>query len=360
MDDTLLNLRLLEDILSDQGYRVLALPRGDLALRAAKRHPPDLVLLDIMMPEMDGFEVCRRLKADETLRDVPVLFLSALNDPASKVQAFAAGGVDYVSKPFHAEEVLARVQAHLSLRRMRLELERYSRHLEDLVEEKVREIADAQTATIVALSQLAETRDENTGAHIERTAAYCVLLAQALRGRRGFEIIDDAFVENLHRAAPLHDIGKVGIPDSLLLKEGRLTPAEYGVMKTHTLIGVRTLQTALRHYPKNLFLQMGVAIARSHHEKWDGTGYPDGLAGEAIPAAARIMAVADVSDALRSSRPYQEPFSHEESRFLILEGSGSHFDPSVVEAFEEAQDRFLEVSEEWREPESGDPAELRR
>ncbi|WP_232207740.1 HD domain-containing phosphohydrolase [Aminomonas paucivorans] len=352
MDDTPLNLQLLEDLLTGWGYRVLPFPRGDLALEAALRSAPDLILLDIVMPEPDGFEVCRRLKAHETLRDVPVIFLSSLEDPATKVSAFAVGGVDYVSKPFHAEEVRARVRTHLDLRRMRLELEQHTRRLEDLVETKVREISEAQLATITALSKLAASRDEDTGAHIERTAAYCGILAETLGRRPEFAgQIDGTFVENLRRAAPLHDIGKVGVPDRILLKPGKLSPEEFEVMKTHTLIGERTLRSALLQHPGNLFLHMGMAIARSHHERWDGSGYPDGLTGEEIPLVARIMAVADVYDALRSRRTYKASLSHEESGFLVQEGSGDLFDPSVVAAFREAEARFREVSEEEGEPE---------
>ena len=232
VDDTPANLTLLSKMLQGQGYRVVAFLRGRMALEAAAKTPPDLILLDINMPEMDGFEVCRRLKADASLKDIPVLFISALTETMDKVKAFSLGGVDYVSKPFQPEEVTARVETHLRLRRLQLELMKTNLHLEDRVKEQVREISDSQLATILAMSKLAECRDDDTGRHIERTQAFCVLLAGELRKNpRYAESIGEAFVENIGRAAPLHDIGKVGIADQILLKAGKLTPEEFEIMK---------------------------------------------------------------------------------------------------------------------------------
>jgi len=334
VDDTPANLKLLEEMLSGEGYRALMFPSGSLALKAAVRNPPDLILLDIMMPEMDGFETCRRLKEDSATQEIPVIFLSALNDTESKVKAFSMGGVDYVTKPFQFSEVKTRVETHIALRRSQTLLKRQNQHLEEMIQEKVREISESQLATIFAVSKLAESRDDETGWHIERTRIFCRDLAQKLADTSsyGAEITSD-FIENIYHASPLHDIGKVGITDNILLKPGRLTAEEFEIMKTHTLIGASTLQTVYQKYPGNAFLSMGIDIALSHHEKWDGSGYPDGLAGEQIPLSARIMAIADVYDALRSKRPYKEPFSHEKSSAIIREGAGRHFDPQVVEAF---------------------------
>lgn len=341
VDDTPANLTILVELLGRRGYRVAAFPRGSMALKAAALEAPDLMLLDIMMPDMDGFEICRRLKEDEKLREVPVLFISALDDPAGKVRAFAAGGVDYVTKPFQEEELAARVRTHLALGRMRKELERHNQYLEDLVREKVREISESQLATILALSKLAESRDDVTGKHIERTRIYCRLIALCIRGDPRYrEIVTDEFVENIYHAAPLHDIGKVGIPDRILLKPGKLSPEEFEIMKTHTTLGAGTLERVLEEYPGNALLKMGITLTRYHHEKWDGSGYPDGLAGEGIPLGGRIMALADVYDALRSHRPYKEAFSHKQSAAVILEGRGSHFDPAVVDAFEDCASEF--------------------
>ncbi|MFZ4441288.1 MAG: HD-GYP domain-containing protein [Syntrophales bacterium] len=344
VDDTPANLKLLTEMLQTKGYLVLTFPRGAMALRAAAKKPPDLILLDIQMPEMDGFEVCKRLKANVALAEIPVIFISALTETEDKVKAFAVGGVDYVSKPFQFAEVNARVETHLHLHKMRLELLQHNLHLEDLVKEKVREISDSQLATIIALAKLAESRDDDTGQHIEHTRIYCKIMAEKLRGySRDTDSIDAAFIEDIYHAASLHDIGKVGISDNILLKPGKLTPEEFEIIKTHTVIGANTLQTAHSRDPRNAFINMGMAIARSHHEKWDGSGYPDGLAGEEIPLTARIMAVADVYDALRSKRPYKPAFTHEKSCGIIKEGSGRHFDPALIEAFMTMKTEFAKI-----------------
>jgi putative two-component system response regulator len=346
VDDTPANLKLLEEMLQQQSYRVKQFPRGAMALKAAARNPPDLILLDIMMPEMDGFEVCRRLKADENLKDVPVLFISALDGTDYKIKAFSAGGLDYVTKPFQKKEVLSRVKTHIELHQARRELKKHSLHLEELVQEKVQEISDSQLATILAISKLAEYRDYETGGHIERTQAFCQILARELQEYHSYaESITDSFIESIYHASPLHDIGKVGIADNILLKPGKLTPEEFEIMKTHTIIGSTTLQTVQCKYPGNAFINMGIALTRSHHEKWDGSGYPEGLVGEEIPFSCRIMAIADVYDALRSKRPYKEAFSHEKSCRIIEEEAGSHFDPVAVEAFTKIKSEFAVIRE---------------
>lgn len=347
VDDTPANLRLLEKMLQSDGYRVLVFPSGQLALDAASRKSPDLILLDINMPIMDGFEVCKRLKTNPRLQEIPVIFLSALTDTINKVKAFSAGGVDYVTKPFQYEEVCARVKTHLRIRRMQQELELHNLHLEELVNAKIAEISDSKLAAIVALAKLAESRDDETGQHVERTRIFCKLLASKLRQKpRYADSINEAFIENIYHASALHDIGKVGILDSTLLKPGKFNSQEFDTMKRHTTIGANTLQKARGKYTKNAFLNMGIAIARSHQEKWDGSGYPDGLAGEDIPLSARIMAVADVYDALRSSRPYKTPFSHEESSTIILKGAGNHFDPAVVDVFDSVNAEFATIRDQ--------------
>jgi len=303
IDDTPANLTLLAGMLKEQGYKARLVPNGKLALQAAADDPPDLILLDIMMPEMDGYEVCRRLKEDEKLKKIPVIFISALNEPMDKVKAFSVGGLDYVAKPFHFEEVQARVDTHLKLNRLQIELERHNHHLEELVQAQVKEISDSQMATIFALAKLAESRDDDTGKHLERVQVFCRTLAIRLSEVHPYNLeIDAAFIENIYCASPLHDIGKVAIQDSILLKPGKLTPEEFEIMKTHAILGAQTLEAVRTKYPKNAFIDMGIAIAACHHEKWDGSGYPKGMAGADIPVCARIMAVADVYDALRSKR----------------------------------------------------------
>jgi putative two-component system response regulator len=348
VDDTPANLTLLAKMLGERGYRVRPVPSGGLAIKAAASDPPDLMLLDISMPEMDGFELCRRLKEDPRLREVPVIFISALTETEGKVKAFQRGGVDYITKPFQIEEVEARVETHLKLRRAQAELERYARYLEQLVEEKVKEISESQLATIFAMVKLAESRDDETGTHIWRVREYCLSLANALRGEPAFrQTITDPFVRDLYNAAPLHDIGKVGIPDSILLKPDRHTPDESEIMKTHTLLGAETLEGVRNNYPRNSFIAMGVQVAHSHHERWDGSGYPLGLTGEEIPPAAQIMAVADVYDALRTPRRYKPAYDHSESVSIITRGDGrtkpSHFDRRILPVFASIATEFAAI-----------------
>ncbi len=345
VDDQPENLNLLGLALRGKGYDVRPVPSGKIALRAAAMAAPDLILLDIHMPDMDGYEVCRRLKKDERLRKIPVLFISAMNGTEDKMRAFDAGGVDYVTKPFQFEEVCARVMTHLELRRLHAELERHNVQLQELVAAQVKEISDSQIAVIFALAKLSESRDDDTGKHIDRVRAICKMLAMELAANGECPAIDDTYVENIFWASPLHDVGKVGIVDAILLKPGKLTADEFDVMMTHTIIGAKTLEAVSRQYRNNAFLNMGVEIARSHHERWDGAGYPDGLAGENIPLSARIMAVADVYDALRSERPYKTAFSHEKTRDIILEETGAQFAPLIVNAFRCAEENLAELYE---------------
>lgn len=340
VDDTAENLRLLSEMLSGTGYRVRAFSGGATALQAARRDPPDLILLDIGMPGMDGYQVCEALKQDDDLRGVPVLFLSALRDINAKIRAFSTGGLDYIEKPFRFEEVEARVKTHLQLRQLQLQLEEHNERLELRVAEQVREISDAQVATIEALAKLAESRDDDTGQHVERVRTYSMVLADSIRSRGSKANLNEGFVNTIYRASPLHDIGKVAIPDAVLRKPGRLTTAEFDLIKTHTVIGAQTLEVVQEQYPNNAYIRMALDIVRSHHEKWDGSGYPDGLRGEAIPLPARIVALADVYDALRSKRPYKDPWTPERTVNTIVDDSGSHFDPNVVEVFLAVADDF--------------------
>jgi len=342
VDDTPANLTLLSGMLKVKGHRVRPVPGGKLALGAVEAEPPDLILLDITMPEMDGFEVCRRLKDDIRFRDIPVIFISALTETFDKVKAFNTGGVDYITKPFQFEEVEARVETHLKLHR-------YQMYLEDLVHEQVREISESQMSTIFALSKLAESRDRETGGHLERVQRYCTILAERMREELPYKsVIDDIFISNLINASSLHDIGKVAIEDRILLKPGKLTKDEFEIIKTHSSIGATTIEAVHDQYPRNSFINMGISMARSHHEWWNGGGYPQSLTGEEIPLPARIMAVVDVYDALRSARCYKEPYSHRESREIIEKGSGIQFDPLLVKVFLSTEDKFDRIGQEMR------------
>jgi len=334
-------LEVLRHMLVHHGYDVIACSNGAATLEAAKNEQPDLFLLDITMPGMSGLELCGHLKQNSDLVDIPVIFLSGLNATEDKIRGFHAGGVDYIAKPFQSEEVQARVATHLKLSSLRHKLE-----YQKLVEMKVREVSAAQQATIFTLAKLAELRDDDTGAHLERVRDYCALLAQQLGDGSPYDDhISAEFIDCIQHASPLHDIGKVAIPDRILLKPGRLTAEEFEVMKTHTVIGAENMQTVFNRYADNPFIGMGIEIALYHHERWDGSGYPDGLVGKNIPLSARIMAVADCYDAIRSNRCYRKGLDHEKVKEILLEESGSHFDPEIIKAFVALEDRFNHIND---------------
>jgi putative two-component system response regulator len=343
VDDTIENLTLLTKMLKDSGYAVRPVPNGKLALQAAANKKPDLILLDITMPEMDGYEVCQKLKADPNVSDVPVLFISALSQTDEKVKAFEVGGIDYITKPFQYDEVKARVDAHLNLYRLQTQLE-------EVVRDQVREIYDQQMGMIFGLAKLAEIRDTDTGKHLERIRELCRLFASELHTLPKYQNhVDNDYVVRIFQASPLHDVGKVGIPDHILLKPGKLTPEEFEIMKTHTVIGAKTLMDVRQRFPNNQFVKMGIKIALSHHERWDGKGYPEGLLGDNIPLSARIMTIVDVYDAVRSKRVYKPPVSHEETCKIILAGAGSQFDPELVNIFASLRPRFQEIWEDLQD-----------
>jgi len=355
VDDTPANLRLLSSMLSEKGYKVRSVINGPMALTAVKTDAPDLILLDISMPEMDGYQVCQILKADAALADIPVIFISALDDWKDKERAFDTGGVDYITKPFRNEEVLSRVKTHLTLRRTQRELEtaknellEINHHLEERVQTQVKQISSSHLATISALAKLAESRDSDTGKHLDRVSYLSKVIAEELgKQPRYRDQIDRQFIENLYMASALHDIGKVGIPDAILLKPGKLTPEEFEIMKKHTTIGSEPLKKIDEEFPGNNLIRMGIEIIEGHHEKWDGRGYPYGVQGEAIPLVARIVALVDVYDALTSVRPYKAAFSHAESRDIIAADSGKHFDPNIVACFLQLEGQFATIREKF-------------
>ena len=348
VDDTPQNLVFIGDILRHH-YRVRVAPSGHRALSIARSNPPDLILLDIMMPEMDGYEVCRQLKASEDLRDIPVIFLTALGEADDEARGLELGAVDYIIKPIAPAILHARVRNHLQLKAAADFLRDQSSYLEHEVTRRIAEVLDTQDVTINLLAALAEARDNETGNHILRTQRYVRALAEELaRDPKYTPLLDAATIELLYKSAPLHDIGKVGIPDAILLKPGKLTPDEFEIMKTHTTLGLNALSSAERRLGKPApFLRLAKEIAHAHQEKWDGSGYPQGLRGEDIPLSARLMAVADVYDALISRRVYKEPMSHEDATALVLKGSGSHFDPAVVAVFERLNERFRQIAGEF-------------
>ena len=344
VDDTPENLRLLAMSLVSEGYSVRVAPNGYMAINMAKDKTPDIIILDIDMPTMNGYEVADHLKANDSFREVPIIFLSAFQDTHAKIKAFNHGAVDYASKPFAVEELLARIATHLELYELRQTLDRNNRSLNLTLHDKEEEIFSAQISTIVALAKLAESRDDDTGLHIDRVGNFSQLLAKTLLSKQDKRFdIDEQFVDMIYHVSALHDIGKVGIADAILRKPGKLTEEEFETMKMHPMIGFKTLNTVLKSYPNNKMVRMGSDIAKSHHEKWNGSGYPEGIKGENIPLSARIVAIADVYDALRATRPYKTPFSHEQAVSMILEGSEKHFDPRLIDIFEHIHSEFDRV-----------------
>lgn len=345
IDDTPGNLSLLNQLLRAH-YRVKLANSGMRGLELASMSPPDLILLDIMMPEMDGYQVFQQLKANPATSRVPVIFLTAKAGTEDEEHGLAMGAVDFIHKPIAPSVVLARVRTHLQIRNWQTFLEDKSAWLQKEVELRVSEVSRLQEATIRVMVSLAEFRDECTGNHIRRTQDYVRLLAEYLSLQpRDAAFLSPEQIDRMAKASPLHDIGKIAIPDHILLKPGRHTPEEFDIMKTHSVKGESMLQRSLREMGgDNAMLEFACQIARGHHERWDGSGYPDGLAGEAIPLAARLMAVADVYDALRSRRPYKKAFDHAEAVDLIVQGRGSHFDPLLVEAFLALEGTFAEIA----------------
>ncbi|MCC6132732.1 MAG: two-component system response regulator [Acidobacteria bacterium] len=354
VDDTPENLTVMTGLLKGL-YRVKIAPSGEHALRIARNAPqPDLVLLDIMMPGMDGYEVMRRLRADGMTRDIPVIFLTAKTEVEDETMGLDLGAVDYITKPISPPIVLARVRNHLELKAARDFLRDKNDFLEAEIARRTREIRAIQDVTMLALGSLAETRDNETGNHIRRTQLYIRELALALRHHPRFAArLTDPYIDLLYKSAPLHDIGKVGIPDRVLLKPGKLDPDEFEIMKTHTTLGRQAIEKAEERLGMKVdFLDCAKEIAYSHQEKWDGSGYPEGLSGETIPVAARLMAVADVYDALISRRVYKPAFPHEVACERITAARGTHFDPDIVDAFARIRDEFAAISRSYRD---GDP-----
>ena len=345
IDDTPGNLSLLNQLLREH-YRVRLANSGPRGLELAALAPPNLILLDIMMPDMDGYQVFQRLQSDPATRRIPVIFLTAKVGAEDEERGLAMGAVDFIHKPIAPSVVLARVRTHLQIRHWQTFLEDKSAWLQQEVESRVSEVFRLQEATIRVMVSLAEFRDECTGNHIRRTQDYVRLLADYLsRQPRDAGFLTPEQIDRIAKASPLHDIGKIAIPDHILLKPGRHTPEEFAIMQTHSVKGESMLLRSLHEMGgDNAMLRFACQIARSHHERWDGGGYPDGLAGEAIPLAARLMAVADVYDALRSRRPYKKAFDHAEAVDIIVQGKGSHFDPLLVEAFLALEGVFSEIA----------------
>jgi putative two-component system response regulator len=356
VDDIAENIAIAANVLKDT-YKVQTAINGERALDLVigAQRKPDLILLDVQMPDMDGFEVCRRLKSNAKSRDIPVIFLTSLSDHLDEAHGFTVGAVDYIHKPFSPAIVKVRVATHINLKEARDQLELQNQTLEEKVRRRTLEIARVQGVTIRAMAALAEARDNETGNHINRTQQYVERLAWRLRIDAGLEAaLKSEVIELLYKSAPLHDIGKVGVPDHILLKPGRLDADEFEIMKTHTVIGAIAIDRAEKQLgsTERTFLSYAREIALHHHEKWDGSGYPHGLKAEEIPLPARLMALADVYDALISKRVYKPAYPHDRAVSIILEGRGTHFDPAIVDAFVKIRNEFHEIAKRFRDEEA--------
>lgn len=344
VDDDDKNLRLMEALLIPEGYEVIKASDGLEALEKIKEDPPDAVLLDIMMPKMDGYEVARKLKKTVETRQIPVVMVTALQDTDDRVRALEAGADDFLSKPVDKTELRTRVRTLLKVKAYNDYMLNYQKSLEAEVELRTyqlkkafQKIKKSSLDTILKLSKAAEYKDEETGDHILRMSNYSTAVARRIG-------LNEKTAEAILYASPMHDIGKIGIPDKILLKPGKLDPEEWEVMKMHTVIGAKILAGS-----DSGFIKLAEMIAMTHHEKWDGSGYPKGLKGGKIPLAGRIVAIADVFDALTSARPYKKAFSVEESLSIIKNEKGSHFDPDVTEAFFAVQEEILSIRESYKD-----------
>ena len=362
VDDTRENLEVIGGILQSY-YRVRVANSGQRALKAAASEPrPDLILLDVMMPEMDGYAVIRGLKTNPETRQIPVIFVTAMDSDQDEEFGLSLGAVDYVTKPIRPAILLARVQSHLELKVARDRLQNQNEWLEEEVRHRMTENELIKEVTLYALASLAEARDQETGYHLHRTQTYLVLLMEQLKNHPRFKAeLSEQDRQLIAKAAPLHDIGKVGVPDEILLKPARLTPEEFEVMKRHSQIGgdalAKATQRVLEAHPDEqqdaksrgslAFLEIAHQIALYHHERWDGGGYPEQLAGEEIPLAARLMALVDVFDALSCKRPYKEPYPMDKTIAIIREERGKQFDPDVVDAFLVLQDQFVDIADNF-------------
>ncbi len=356
VDDNPTNLQVLMGTLEGRGYHLLIAKNGESALRIVSKACPDLILLDIMMPGIDGFEVCRRMKADAATQEIPVIFLSALVDTKDKVHGLDLGAVDYITKPFQPEEVIARVHTHLTIHRLKKDLALKNEELRDMnenlerkVAERSRQLLKSREGVIFGMAKLTEARDDDTGKHLERICRFVDILARELS--KNHPELDESWINTVSVTAALHDIGKVGIPDAVLLKPGRLTDEERKIMENHPAIGGDTLLEMRDHWGASAFLARAIEITLGHHEKWDGSGYPFGVAGKSIALAARLVALADVYDALTCKRVYKEPMAHDKVREIIISESGKHFDPKVVDAFLATEVQFQSIAIEMQSEE---------
>jgi putative two-component system response regulator len=355
VDDNIANLKIAKNALSDI-YDVFTVPSAAKMFGLLERNKPELILLDVDMPEMNGYQALEILKKDPSTRDILVIFLTGKSDADSELEGLSLGAVDYISKPFMPPLLRKRIELHLTvedqkralevqklqLEENQAELKNFNDNLKAMVEEKTQKVIELQGAILKTVADLVESRDDVTGGHVERTQHGLEVLVFGLMELGLYkEQLDEWDMELLFQSSQLHDVGKIAIADSILNKPGRLTPEEFDEMKKHTTLGVSIIERIEASTRGSEFLKYAKIFAGTHHEKWDGTGYPEGLAGEDIPLQGRLMAVADVYDALTSERPYKKPFSHEEALRILIEGKGTHFDPVLTDVLEQVADQFI-------------------
>ncbi|MDR2454967.1 MAG: response regulator [Deltaproteobacteria bacterium] len=344
VDDNKANLTMGKNMLRDH-YEVYTVLSAAKLFELLEHVRPSLILLDVMMPEMDGYETISILKADPRWADIPVIFLTSKNDEVSELEGLSLGAIDYVIKPFSAPLLLQRIRNQLLIDSQREELRNYNDNLQDMVEVKTREVVGLQNAILTTLAEMVEFRDNLTGGHVTRTQKYLKLLVDKMIDEKLYhDEVSKWSLEFLLPSAQLHDVGKIAISDAILNKPGQLTPEEYEEMKKHVVFGVRAIERIALLTPEHAFLNHAAIFAGTHHERWDGLGYPNGLKGLSIPLEGRLMAICDVYDALISKRPYKEPMPADKAKSIIVEGAGNHFDPALVDIFLKVSDKFALIA----------------
>ncbi|MDR1129009.1 MAG: response regulator [Treponema sp.] len=353
VDDNISNLTAGRSMLKNQ-YDIFPIPSGNKLFEILGKVSPDLILLDIEMPGMSGYEAIKKLKAERETRDIPVIFLTAKNDPGSELEGLNMGAVDYIYKPFSPPLLLKRIENHLLTRRQQIALKDYNDNLQEMVRRQTKQVVELQNSILNTVTEMVEFRDDITGGHIERTQSYLTLLVDALLQEKIYwDEVSAWNLEFLIPSAQLHDVGKIAISDAILNKPGKLTAEEFETMKTHAAIGEEAIAGIMKTTTDNNFLYHAKIFAGTHHEKWDGSGYPRGLEKSLIPLQGRLMAIADVYDALIAVRPYKKPFAAEEAERIIIEGREKHFDPVLVDLFRELAPRFAHIAERCNETMQG-------
>jgi len=340
VDDNPINLKLARNTLMGK-YDVFTVPSAEKLFQLLEKTLPEIILLDVMMPEMSGYEAIKVLKDSERTRDIPVVFLTSKSDVSSELEGFSHGAVDYISKPFSPQLLLKRVDVHVLVESQKKELKYINDNLQKLVEDKTEEVLELQNAVLITMSNLVECRDDVTGGHVERTEAILGILVQEMITQKIYtDVLETWNIELFLKSAQLHDVGKIAVRDNILMKPGSLTKEEFEDMKKHTTFGEKVIEKIQETSRESVFLTHAKIMAGTHHEKWDGTGYPRGISGYNIPLQGRLMALVDVYDALVSDRPYKKAFPAEQALQIIKGGSGIQFDPALVEIFLSAAKHF--------------------